>query len=118
LGCAPAPGNQLIRDFDDGMSSGRTHVFARFHSLIGKSLPFRKTHALDGRLVPISTQVTGHCDRSNLFAEKSQPQGMYDTALIASSHGIQAVLAEDVQVWHCVRIERVVRQREFNDEPP
>jgi len=99
------------------VSAGGAHVFARFHSLIGKPLPFSKAHSLDGWLLPKGTQVTCDCDRRNFFAEKSKPQCMHDAALIASRHRIQAVLAEDVEVWHCIRIERVVRERELNDEP-
>ena len=56
------------------MFAGGAYVFARFDSLIGKSLSFSKTDPFDCRLIPIGGKVTRHRDCSNLFAEKAKAQ--------------------------------------------
>ena len=112
-----APCHQLIGDFDDCVLPGRTDVLARLDPLVGETLAFGKAHSFDGRLFPVSGKVTRNRNRADLFAEKPQALCMLHAALVQARHGVQAVLAKDVEVRYRIGIKGMIRKRKLNDEP-
>jgi hypothetical protein len=80
--------DEIVGDFDNGVSARLADVFAGFDALFAEALALGNAHSFYGRLVVVGGQVARNRSCRDFFAEKAQTQCMHRAALIDSSDRI------------------------------
>ena len=109
--------HQIVGYFYDSMPPRCTDVFARFDRLLRESLALRNADSLHGRFLVVLGQVAGNGFRRDLCAEETDTQRVHDRVLAHIGDAVQAVLRENIEIRHRVRIKGFAGGGEFDDEP-
>ena len=86
FGRSLAPRHQFVGNFDGRVRTGLGDVLAGFHPVMSESLALGYADSLNVRLFVVGRQVTGDRHCADLFAEKTEPQGMQRAAFFDPSN--------------------------------